>query len=121
MQIKTEFRWRAESVIAETDMFGFKKKKKKKKVKPEQFVSLKANGEAIKAYNFALLHDDDGTPRLEVRTPDVCEALHYDEIDFEMKTSNKCINVRGKFREAQSEKKFKIYVFDVEDFNQFYI
>lgn len=121
MRRKTASRSRAAFATAGIDMFGFKKKNKKKKVKPEMFVSLTANGVPVKALNFAMLHDDDGSPRLEVRTPDVSEALHYDEIDFVMETTNKRINVHGTFREARDEKKFKIYIFNVTDFNQFYI
>ena len=48
-------------------MFG--KKKKKKKLPFERFESLSANGTPIEAINFALTRNDDGSPRLEVRTP----------------------------------------------------
>lgn len=100
-------------------MFG--KKKKKKKIPLERFESLTANGEKVEAINFALTRNEDGTPRLEVRTPDVCEALHFEHIDFELKTSLKRVTVGAKFKEAISEKHFKLYVFDVDDFNQYYI
>lgn len=104
---------------------NFKKKraekKKKKKTPPEIMQSLKANGVEIEAINFSLNKNPDGTPRLEVRTRDVCEALHYEHIDFELRTSLKLLKVGGKFREAINEKRFKLYVFDVDDFNQFFI
>ena len=101
-------------------MFG-KKKKDKKKKKPERFVSLTANGADVPAINFAMTHAPDGSPRLEVRTPDVCEALHYDTVDFVMKTTTKQIDVKARFKEAVDQKKFKLYIFDVDDFNQYYI
>lgn len=100
-------------------MFG--KKKKKKKLPIERFESLSANGTPIEAINFALTRNDDGSPRLEVRTPDVCEALHYECVVFELKTSVKRVTVKAKFKEAINEKHFKVYVFDVEDYNQFFI
>lgn len=102
-------------------MFGKKKKDKKKKQKPEKFVSLAANGVEVTAINFSLRKDEDGEPRLYVLTPDVVEALHYEHVDFELKTTNKMIRVAAKFKEARNEKKFKLYIFDIEDYNQFYI
>ena len=102
-------------------MFGKKKKDKKKKTPAERFVSLTANGVPAEAINFSLSKDTDGIPRLFVRTKDVCEALHYEEVDFELKTTNKMVRVKGKFREAKNEKHFKLYIFDVEDYNQFFI
>ena len=102
-------------------MFGKKKKDKKKKPQTEQFVSLTANGVEVTAINFTLHKDDDGEPRLYVRTPDVAEALHYERVDFELKTTNKMIRVAGRFKEAKNEKKWKLYVFDIEDYNQYFI
>ncbi len=102
-------------------LFGKKKEKKKKKIPTERFLSLKANDVQVDAINFSLTKDKDGTPRLEVRTRDVCEALHYQNINFELKTSMKLLKVAASFREAISEKNFKVYVFDVDDFSQFYI
>ena len=100
-------------------MFG--KKKKKKKLPFERFESLSANGTPIDAINFALTRNSDGTPRLEVRTPDVCEALHFEHIDFELKTTVKRVTVGADFKEAINEKHFKLYVFDVDDYNQYFI
>ena len=102
-------------------LFGKKKDKKKKKAPAERFLSLKANDVQVDAINFSLTKDKDGTPRLEVRTRDVCESLHYQSINFELKTSAKLLKVAASFREAISEKHFKVYVFDIEDFSQFYI
>jgi len=98
-----------------------KEKKKKKKQRPEQFLSLKANGVAVEAINFALCRNPDNTPRLEIRTKDVAEALHYDHVDFELKTNLKMIKVGGNFREAMNQKQFKLYIFDVDNYEQFYI
>ncbi len=102
-------------------MFGKKKKEKKKKTPPEKFLSLTANGVQVEAINFSLTRNEDGTPRLEVRTRDVCEALHYSHIDFELKTSVKMLKIGAAFKEAQNEKRFKLYIFDVDDYSQFYI
>lgn len=102
-------------------MFGKKKDKKKKKQARDVFVSLTANGAPVEALNFTLAKNPDGSPRAEVYTKDVCEALHYDEIDFELKTTLKMVRVRGRFTEAHDEKKFKVYVYSVEDFSQYYI
>ncbi len=102
-------------------MFGKKKKEKKKKTPPEKFLSLTANGVQVEAINFSLTRNEDGSPRLEVRTPDVCEALHYSHIDFELKTSVKMLKIGASFKEALNEKRFKLYIFDVDDYNQFYI
>ena len=63
----------------------------------------------VVAINFTLKKDDDGEPRLYVRTPDVAEALHYEHVDFELKTTNKMIRVAAKFKEARNEKKWKLY------------
>lgn len=102
-------------------MFGKKKKEKKKKTPAERFLSLKANGVDVEAINFSLTRNEDGSPRLEVRTKDVCEALHYSHIDFELKTSVKLLKVGANFKEAVNEKHFKLYIFDVDDYSQFYI
>ena len=102
-------------------LFGKLKNKKKKKVPTERFVSLKANDVQVDAINFSLTKDKEGNPRLEVRTRDVCETLHYQHIDFELKTSVKMLKVGAAFKEAINEKNFKVYVFDVDDFSQFYI
>ena len=102
-------------------MFKRKKKEKKKKTPPEKFLSLTANGVNVEAINFSLTRNEDGSPRLEVRTKDVCEALHYSHIDFELKTSVKMLKIGASFKEAQNEKRFKLYIFDVDDYSQFYI
>lgn len=98
-----------------------KKKNKKKKQRPEQFQSLKANGVAVEAINFAICSNPDKTPRLEIRTKDVAEALHFEHVDFELKTNLKMIKVGGNFKEARNEKQIKLYIFDVDSFEQFYI
>lgn len=98
-----------------------KEKKKKKKQRPEKFQSLKANGVSVEAINFAICSNPDKTPRLEIRTRDVCEALHYEHIDFELKTNLKMIKVGGNFKEAVNEKQIKLYIFDVDSFEQFFI
>lgn len=97
------------------------KKKKKKANAPEMMKSLKANGVEIEVINFSLNRAPDGTPMLEVRTRDVCEALHYEHVSFQLETSLKRIDVGGKFKEATSEKRFKVYFFEVDDYNQYYI
>ena len=99
----------------------WKKKKKKKKQPVEKFLSLTANGTPVEAINFALCKNPDNTPRLEIRTKDVAEALHYEHVDFELKTNLKLVKVGAKFREAMNEKQFKLYVFDVESYEQFFI
>jgi len=101
-------------------MFG-KKKEKKKKQRPETISSLTANGTEIQVINFALTKNDDGSPRLEVRTPDVCEALHFSHVDFELKTKLEMLRVSANFKEAKDEKRFKLYIFDVDDVAKFYI
>ena len=102
-------------------MFKFRKKEKKKKIPPERFLSLTANGVKVEAINFSLTKNEDGSPRLEVRTRDVCKALHYEQIEFELKTSVKMIRVKASFSEAVNEKHFKVYIFTVDDYSQFYI
>lgn len=99
----------------------FKKKEKKKKQHLERFLSLKANGQEIEAINFSLCKNEDDTPRLELRTKDVCEAVHFDHVDFDLRTTVKQVKVGAKFQKAVSEKHFKLYIFDVESFEQFYI
>lgn len=100
----------------------FKKKKKKEKSRQmETFLSLSANEVPVKAINFAITKDENGEPQLEVRTADVCEALHYEHIDFELKTSLKMVRVKAKFKKAINEKRFKVYVFEIEDYNQYFI
>lgn len=102
-------------------MFGKKRDKKKKKQQAERFESLTANGVAVEAINFTLKKAEDGTPMLEVRTPDVAEALHYDEVEFELKTNLKMVRVKGSFKEAKNEKRWKLYIFEIEDYAQFFI
>ena len=87
----------------------------------EKFISLTANGVPVDAINFSLCKNQDDTPRLEVRTKDVAEALHYDHVDFEMKTNIKLVKVGANFKEAISEKHFKLYIFDIDNYEQFFI
>lgn len=103
-------------------MFGKKKKDKKKKGTPtEKFLSLTANGVAMEAINFFLKKGEDGTPMLEVRTRDVCEAMHYSHVDFDLKTNIKQVKVSAEFKEAKEEKHCKLYIFTVTDYSQFFI
>ena len=103
-------------------MFEKLKEKKKKKKQPiEKFISLTANGVPVEAINFSLCKNPDNTPRLEIRTKDVAEALHYEHVDFELKTTVKLVKVGANFREAMNEKHFKLYIFDVESYEQFFI
>ena len=103
-------------------MFGKDKKKAKKKKQPiEKFISLTANGAPVEAINFSLCKNPDNTPRLEVRTQDVAPALHYEHVDFELKTNLKLVKVGGNFKEAVSEKRFKVYIFDIDSYEQFFI
>ena len=102
-------------------MFGKDKKKKKKKQPAEQFQSLTANGEQVQAINVSICKNPDGTPRLEVRTPDVAEQLHYSHVDFELRTNLKLVKVGANFKEAVNEKRFKLYVFDIDNYEQYFI
>ena len=103
-------------------MFDKLKIKKKKKKRPmEKFISLTANGVNVDAINFSLCKNPDDTPRLEVRTKDVAEALHYEHVDFEMKTNLKLVKVGANFKEAISEKHFKLYIFDIDSYEQYFI
>ncbi len=99
----------------------FKKKNKKKKPAREQFEELKANGEVIAAINFAIRKNEDDTARIEIVTPDVCEKLHYDEVNFELKSGNKLLKLGGTFKEARDENRFKVYIFTVTSFEQYYV
>lgn len=100
-------------------MFG-KKKDKKKKVPLEKFESLTAGGVEVEVLNFLIKKDENGEPIIEMTARDAVPALHYDELDFELRTSQKIIKAKGKFREAYQRKKFKIYIFDMESYEQFY-
>lgn len=103
-------------------MFGKKKKDKKKKGTPtEKFLSLTANGVQMEAINFFLTRSEDGSPRLEVRTKDECPAMHYSHVDFELKTNVKMVRVSAEFKEAKAEKHYKLYIFDISDYSQFFI
>ena len=102
-------------------MFGKKKDKKKKGTPTERFLSLTANGAPIEAINFFLKKNEDGSPSLEVRTKDVCEAMHYSHVDFELKTTTKMVRVSAEFKEAKQEKHCKLYIFEVSDYSQFFI
>lgn len=103
-------------------MFGKKKKDKKKKGTPtERFLSLSANGVSMEAINFFLKRGEDGTPLLEVRTREACEAMHYSTVDFELKTNVKMVRVSAEFMDAKSEKHCKLYTFKVKDYSQFFI
>lgn len=99
----------------------FRKKKRKEKAPIEIFSTLTANGVNIEAVNFSLHKDKNSVPKLEVRTKDICEALHYEKVDFILKTSIKQVNVKAVFDKAVSEKHFKLYTFDIEAYSQFYI
>ncbi len=99
----------------------FRKKDKKKKKGPERFEELKANGKVISAINFSIRKDGEDSARIEIITPDVCEDLHYDEVNFDLKTGNKLLKVNGTFLEARDEKRFKVYFFKVVGYEQFYV
>lgn len=102
-------------------MFSFNRKKRKNKKEPEVYSSLTANGVDIEALNISMQTDKNGTHLLYVYTKGVCEALHFSEVDFVLKTKLKQINIKGVFDKAADEKRFKLYIFKVLDYNQFYI
>ena len=104
-------------MVAVISMFG---KKKKKKSPPERMESLKANGVEINALNFSIRKEEDGASLLVI-TPDVEEALHYDEVLFELRANGKLVKVKARFREASDEKRFKVYTFDVVGYEQYYV
>lgn len=94
--------------------------RKKKKKPPEKFVSLTANGAPVKAINFFIRKTEDDV-YLEVRGLDVLEELHYEHVDFELKTNQKLVKVTGTFREAKNDKRFKLYIFSVDSYEQYFI
>lgn len=96
-----------------------KEARAKKKKPPEKFISLTANGVPTKAINFFIKKTEDDV-YLEVRGLDVLEELHYEHVDFELKTNLKLIKVSGTFREAKNDKNFKLYIFSVDSYEQFF-
>ena len=54
----------------------------------------------IKALNCRVFPEDD-IAVLEITVPEVTEALHYDELDFELYTSCKVIKMKGEFKDAE--------------------
>ena len=97
-------------------------KKKNKEKKTERFVSLTANGVEAPVLNFEITRGEDKQVLLVIHTKGAVEQLHYETIDFELKTDKKMVRVNGTFREASNvRKEFKRYIFLVNDYSQFYI
>ncbi|MCR5041214.1 MAG: hypothetical protein K6C36_03815 [Clostridia bacterium] len=98
----------------------FKKKKKNKKADREIFKSLTANGVEVPVMDLQITKDDEGEPIIKLICREAIEALHFDEIDFVMKTDKKCLKLGGAFRDAYPIKKFKVYVFDLTNYEQYF-
>lgn len=97
-------------------------KKQLKNRKTERFVSLTANGIEAPIINFEIMKDDEGEPYVRIISKGEVEQLHYQTIDFELKTDKKMIRVKSSFKGASNLKNdFKEYRFTVEDYQQFFI
>lgn len=98
------------------------KKKQLKNRKTEKFVSLTANGEEAPVINFEILKDDNEDVVLKIHTKGEAPQLHYQTIDFELKTDKKMLRVKASFKSAANLKNdYKEYLFLVEDYQQFFI
>lgn len=97
----------------------FKKKKKDKKPQLERFKKLLAGGVEVKALNCRVFAEDD-IAILEITVPEVTEALHYDELDFELFTTNKHIKMKGEFKDADKKGRLRNYRFKLFEFNEFF-
>ncbi|MBQ6863369.1 MAG: hypothetical protein IJO14_03925 [Clostridia bacterium] len=98
------------------------KKKQLKNRKTEKFISLTANGEEAPIINFEILKDDNEEVILKIHTKGETPQLHYQTVDFELKTDKKMLRVKASFKGASNLKNdFKEYLFTVEDYQQFFI
>lgn len=98
------------------------KKKQLKNRKTEKFISLTANGVDAPIINFEILKDDNDEVILKILTKGETPQLHYQTVDFELKTDKKMLRVKSSFRGASNLKNdYKEYRFTVEDYQQFFI
>ncbi len=98
------------------------KKKQQKNKKTERFLSLTANGVEAPIINFEIMKDEQEEVILRIITKGEVEQLHYQTIDFELKTDKKMIRVKSSFQKAANLKNdYKEYRFTVEDYQQFFI
>ncbi|MGI6773176.1 MAG: hypothetical protein GX264_04870 [Clostridiales bacterium] len=97
----------------------FSKKKKNKNQKLDRFKRLLAGGVEVKALNCRVFAEDD-IAILEITVPEVTEALHYDELDFELFTTSKHIKMKGEFKDADRKGKFRNYRFKLFEYNEFF-
>lgn len=98
------------------------KKKQQKNKKTERFVSLTANGVEAPIINFEIMKDETDEPILRILTKGEVEQLHYQTIEFELKTDKKMLRVKSTFKGAANLKNdYKEYRFTVDDYQQFFI
>lgn len=98
------------------------KKKQAKNKKTERFISLTANGVEAPIINFEIMKDENGEPVLRILTKGEVVQLHYQTVDFELKTDKKMLRVKSSFKSAANLKNdYKEYRFTVEDYQQFFI
>lgn len=94
-------------------------KRKKDKKQIDRFQKLVAGGVEIKALNCRVFPEDD-IAVLEITVPEVTEALHYDELDFELYTSCKVIKMKGEFKDAEKKGKLRFYRYKLYEYNEFF-
>ncbi|MCL2512917.1 MAG: hypothetical protein FWF08_03355 [Oscillospiraceae bacterium] len=93
---------------------------KKQKPKKGLLTGVAVNGSIVPILRVMFLPDTEGGASLEIITESETPALHYEELDFDIDTSDKKLKVKGKFIDAHQRKSFIVYNFDVLDFKEFY-
>ena len=97
-------------------------KKQQKNKKTERFLSLTANGVEAPIINFEIMKDEQEEVILRILTKGEVQQLHYQNIDFELKTDKKMLRVKSTFQKAANLKNdYKEYRFLVDDYQQFFI
>lgn len=97
-------------------------KKKQKKASRGQFEKIVVGGKALPVLNFYLFNaKDEGKRYVELASVEELPELHYSEVDMEIFLTTKKLTVKGKFSNAFSKGKFKIYKFEVLGMQEFYI
>ncbi len=100
----------------------FKKKKKKQNTTRGKFERIEIDGVTLPVLNFYLFtNNDEGKRYMELTSIDELPELHYSEVTMDVILSTKKLTATGKFTDAFSKGKFKVYKFEILDLKEYYI
>ena len=96
------------------------KRKKKKKTSNGKISSMIVNGAPAVCLSIRIFADEEGD-KLDIYTKEPVEALHFDECEIELHTTdNRKLVLNVSFISAEKHKKLYHYLFAVSNYNEYF-